>query len=218
MSRHGRCGDSAPANSMPAHAPSLRPTSRGESSRDGAVRLAFALLTLFVILGTSAACRTQDDSLDVAGDLYVLSATDHYDEAFDSATDWKADAYLISISGGVGSSESSGGGPSISLYFEAPSAAGSMYEVCLTKDTFTPEVVDLGSDTTLAPPIERDQWTLDSVDAWSIAQANGGEEYLLHYQGPMTMMVLTLASPLRHSRWPESGSAHRSQDWGHHRG
>jgi Tol biopolymer transport system component len=158
----------------------------------GLVQAFLVLLALLAVLGGTVGCRNQEGVPDALGDLHVLSAADYYSEALERAMDWKADARLISIGGGVGSSTSAGDGPSISFYFDAPSATDSMYEVRVTKDTWAPNVIELGSDTALAPPIARDQWALDSVDAWNIAQANGGEEYLRHYQGPMTIMVLTL--------------------------
>lgn len=36
---------------------------------------------------------------------------------------------------------------------------------------------------------------MDSVDAWSIALANGGEDYLLRQQDPMTSMAVELDRP-----------------------
>jgi Tol biopolymer transport system component len=191
MSRRGRYRHRAAANRMPAHAHSSRTSVTRGPNGTSLVRLCLTLLTLFLVLGASVGCQAEDDSANVASDLYVPSAADHYEEALDRAMDWKRDAYLISICGDVVSSASTGGGGSITFYFDAASAPNSMYQLDLAEDTWTPRVIELGSGSASAPAIQRDQWTLDSVDAWSIAQANGGEEYLLRYRGP-TMMNVTL--------------------------
>jgi Tol biopolymer transport system component len=151
-----------------------------------------AVLISLCLCPLAFGCRSQEHVFDPTGESVILSATEHYDEALRRAIDWKADAYLASISADVGSPNISRRGRSISFLFHAPSAANSTYRLRLNKDTWTPQVIGAGSSTSTAPPIEREQWTLDSVDAWSIAQANGGEKYLRLYQGPRTVVEVTL--------------------------
>jgi Tol biopolymer transport system component len=194
-----RLQDTAKVRSMPVRAANCELSPGRQSIEHSLVRLCLILLTLSATLLPSVGCRTQEDVLDVAGDLYVPSAADHYPEALDRAMDWKADAHLIHIDSGVGYVDTTHGGPSITFYFRAPSAPDSMYQVRLANEAWTSRVVDLGSGVAVAPLIEREQWTLDSVDAWSIAQANGGEEFLFHYHDPMTIMVASL------EYWPVRG-------------
>jgi Tol biopolymer transport system component len=149
------------------------------------------LLALLAVLG-SVGCRNHEGASDAVGDLRVLSAADHYPEALDRARGWKVDAHLISIAAGVGHASNGLDEPGITFYFDAPSAPNSMYEVDLETRSWTSRVVDLGSAASNVPPIGREQWTLDSVDAWSIAEANGGEEYLSYHHDPATIMTVIL--------------------------
>jgi Tol biopolymer transport system component len=199
VSRVKRLQDTAKVRSMPVRAANCEVSPGRQSIEHSLVRLCLILLTLSATLLPSVGCRTQEGVLDVAGDLYVPSAADHYPEALDRAMDWKTDAHLISIAAGVECPNSPYGGPSITFYFDAPSAPNSILELDLTEGVWRSRVVELSSGATISAPIEREQWTLDSVDAWTIAQANGGEEFLFHYHDPTTIMAVIL------DHWPMGG-------------
>jgi Tol biopolymer transport system component len=192
VSRDTRLGDTANVGSVPAGAARSKPSAGCQCMGGSLVGGCLILLALLAVLGSSVGCRNQEGVPDALGDLHVLSAADHYSEALERAMGWKADARLICIAAGVGQASNTLGGPGITFYFDAPSAPNSMYEVDLETGSWTSRVVDLRSGASSVPPIEREQWTSDSIDAWSIAQANGGEEYLLQHRDPATIMTVIL--------------------------
>ncbi|NIN68301.1 MAG: hypothetical protein GTO63_27055 [Anaerolineae bacterium] len=160
--------------------------------RPGA-RLLGAISALLVVACFASACETEQHFFDVTGDLFVVSAADYYPQAVEKASDWRPDAYLAGISARPAPSASIGLGPSLRYYFESASAESEFYKVSLRHGTWSAETVPKGASSVTYPPINREDWTLDSVDAWAIAQANGGEEFLLNHQDPLTMMALSLS-------------------------
>jgi hypothetical protein len=76
--------------------------------------------------------------------------------------------------------------------FHSATAPGTFFVPNLSADTWSSEVAARDSSVPMPLPIARDDWRLDSVDAWSIAQANGGSEFLLSHKDPLTNMGLTL--------------------------
>ena len=155
-------------------------------------RLWLPILVVCAISSIVFGCGTQEHFFDVTGDLYVVSASQHYDGVLERATTWMADAALVRISAGVRSANTPRPGPSLTFMFGAPSAPNSYYALDLEKDGWFSRVVEVGSGAAVPPPIQRDEWSVDSVDAWSIALANGVEGFLAHYQDPTTMMDVTL--------------------------
>jgi hypothetical protein len=137
-------------------------------------------------------CRTEEHFFDVTGDLLVLSAADHYEEALHRATEWSTDAYLSGIMAHPSGSEDGGRKPFLLYRFDSPTAGGSFYSVEFDGEAWISRVTKESLSAVRPPSIDREDWSLDSVDAWSIALANGGEGFLSQYQDPMTAMSLTL--------------------------
>jgi Tol biopolymer transport system component len=152
-----------------------------------------ALLTSLFLCSLASGCRTEEHFFDVTGELFVLSAADHHDEALDRAREWRPDAQLTCISAMVSSTvPGKRPGASLTYMFHSPSTADSFYILDFSSGNWSAEEATKGGMTVTPPPIVEDDWSLDSVDAWSIALANGGEDFLLHYQDPMTSMSVTL--------------------------
>ena len=164
--------------------------------RQGKAPVRLALLVFVVMSCTIAGCRTREHFFDVTGELHVTSAAEHYREALARAKDWKTDAYLTRVRAGVASSSGApptGGG--LTYMFESPSIPRAFYTLRVTEGTWTSEVISKFAAATHSP-IEREDWPLDSVDAWSMALANGGDDFLMDHQEPLTSMDATL----NHSR------------------
>lgn len=150
------------------------------------------LSLLLVGLQVLPGCQATEHFFDVTGDLFVLSAADHYEEALHRATEWSTDAYLSGIMVHPWASKD-GGREALLLYqFDSPTAGGSYYSVEFDGEAWISRVTEQSLSAIRPPPIDRGDWSLDSVDAWNIALANGGEEFLGHHQDPMTAMSLTL--------------------------
>jgi hypothetical protein len=151
------------------------------------VVVACLILPLWVVC-----CSSRQHFFDVTGELYVSSAAEHYEEALRRATEWKRDAYLFSVTADVASS--SGAPPTggdLAYYFQSITTRRSFLTLRLIDGAWTSEVNSKTSAETY-PAIARENWVLDSVDAWSIALANGGEEFLIEHQEPLTSMQATL--------------------------
>jgi Tol biopolymer transport system component len=151
-----------------------------------------AVLTSLLVCSLAVGCRAQEHFFDVTGDLSVLSAADHYEEALHRATEWRADAYLSGIMTLPSPSEGSASAPFLMYQFHSASTGDSSYSVELDAEAWSSSVTEQSLSALSPSPIYRQDWSLDSVDAWSIALANGGEDFLLHYQDPMTSMSVTL--------------------------
>jgi hypothetical protein len=151
-----------------------------------------ALLWCFVLGGVVAGCRAHGNSFDLMDQLDVLSAAQHYDEALQRATRWQADAYLSGMLATPGSMAGVGHYPGLVYSFHSTSAPGSFFVANFSADRWSSEVAARDSSVPMPLPIARDAWPLDSVDAWTIALANGGEEFLLSHKDPVTNMGLTL--------------------------
>jgi Tol biopolymer transport system component len=152
-----------------------------------------ALLTSLFLCSLVSACQTREHFFDVTGELYVLSAADLYGEALGRAREWRPDAYLSRISANVAVSVSDSRPlPRISYTFHSPSTADSFYILDFSSGGWSAEEDTKAAIAVTPPPIIEEEWSLDSVDAWSIALASGGEDFLVHYQDPMTSMSVTL--------------------------
>ena len=164
---------------------------RGRCSRP---KTAFwpALLCCFVLCGVAAGCRPNDDLLDVAGELHVVSAAQHYEEALQRATLWQSDAYLSGIVATPGSTAGVGHYPGLGYSFHSASAPGAFFVANFSADRWSSEVATRDSGVPLPLPISRADWRLDSIDAWRIAQANGGSEFLLSHKDPLANMGIAL--------------------------
>jgi Tol biopolymer transport system component len=150
-------------------------------------------LPLFAVSAVSyiiVGCRSQEYFFDVTGELSVVSASQHYDEAVARAEDWKADAYLASIRADVGSAADTDG--RLLFQFDSPSAPLEYYSLDFADNTWHASVEEVGPASLTQAPIEREDWVLDTVDAWSIGLANGVEDFLLKYQEPTTIMGVDL--------------------------
>lgn len=156
-------------------------------------RLLGAISALVVLAYFATGCDTEEHFFDVSGDLFVLSAADYYSQALQAATQWRPDAYLESISGSPGPSALIMHPPHLCYYFDSRTSERAFYKVCMRYGTWRTEVLSKGAGSVTYPPIKREDWTLDSVDAWAIALANGGEEFLLKHQDPLTWMAVTLS-------------------------
>ena len=156
--------------------------------------LAFGvLLAALALSSTIAGCRTQEHFFDVTDDLFVVSAADYYPQALDKARQWRPDAHLDLISTSPAPSALTMDLPYLCYFFDSRAAETTFYEVCLRQGTWRGEAVSEAGSSVTYPPIKREDWALDSVDAWAIAEANGGEDFLLKHQDPLTMMAITLS-------------------------
>ena len=161
-----------------------------------------SLLLCFLISG----CQTEEHFFDVTGDLVVLSAGDHYDEALDRAKQWREDAYLSGVFVSPTPSEERARKPWLVFDFDSLSTSEGSYVVEFDGEAWRSWVRELGPHVMRPTPIGRDDWSVDSIDAWSIALANGGEDFLLHYQEPMTGMGVQLS-------YRRVGSEHLRLEW-----
>ncbi len=157
------------------------------------ILMRFLLLTSLIVCSLIMGCSAKEHFFDVTGELFVLSAADHYGDALSRARHWRDDAYLSCISAYVASSTGdSGPDASLTYMFDSPSTPHSFYILRFSAEGWSAEEDTKTSLAIRALPIERRDWPLDSVDAWSIALANGGDDFLLRYQDPMTSMTVTL--------------------------
>ena len=161
-----------------------------------------SLLLCFLISG----CQTEEHFFDVTGDLVVLSAGDHYDEALDRAKQWREDAYPSGVFVSPTPSEERARKPWLVFDFDSLSTSEGSYVVEFDGEAWRSWVRELGPHVMRPTPIGRDDWSVDSIDAWSIALANGGEDFLLHYQEPMTGMGVQLS-------YRRVGSEHLRLEW-----
>ena len=168
----------------------------GDSLKDTGGRLRLSLTVVVVVAQILplcvVCCSSRQHFFDVTGELYVSSAAEHYEEALRRATEWKRDAYLFSVTADVASSSAAPpSGGDLAYYFQSTTTRRSFLTVRLIDGAWT-SGVDSKTSAETYPAIGREDWVLDSVDAWSIALANGGEEFLIEHQEPLTSMQATL--------------------------
>jgi hypothetical protein len=120
---------------------------------------------------------------EVNGEWCVPSAAEYLDEATRGATDWREDAYLSAIDAGAAPATLEGACPHghVIYSFHSPSTPREFYMAVLWRGAWTSDTHPLGSMEVPSLPIERDEWILDSVDAWRIAQAEGGKDLVRRY-------------------------------------
>jgi Tol biopolymer transport system component len=164
---------------------------RGRCSRPKTTIRA-ALFCSFLLCSVAAGCGADHDLRDATQELDILSAAEQYDDALQRAKLWQGDAYLSGIVAVPGSEEGFGGYPGLGYSFHSASAPGAFFVANFSADRWSSEVPARNSSVPMPSPIARDDWPVDSVDAWSIALANGGEEFLLSHEDPLTNMGLTL--------------------------
>jgi len=151
------------------------------------VLLASVTLTLWV-----SGCSNRQHFYDVTGELIVPSAAEPYGEALSRAREWKPDAYLFAITAEVASSSGARpAGADLAYYFESPTAGRSYLFLGMIDGQWREEVL-AGSTGVTHAEIAREDWVLDSVDAWGIALADGGDEFLIEHQEPLTNMDVEL--------------------------
>jgi hypothetical protein len=165
---------------------------QGFPGTHGPLRVAAAEVLSFISLLLIVSCGSADNSWDPVRDLSVPSAVEHYEDALRRATEWHGDAHLIVIMVGVASASGQPLTPAeLGYLFQSPREQRSFLSLRLTGDRWTSEVLKPTSAAT-RPEIARQDWVLDSVDAWSIALANGGEEFLMQHQDPAPQIDVTL--------------------------
>jgi len=151
-----------------------------------------AVLTSLLVCSLSVGCRAEEHFFDVMGELSVLSAADHYEEALHRATEWRPDACLSSVMTLARASGETSRKPFLMFQFHSLTTGDSFLSVEFDGEAWSSRVTEQSLSAVTPSPIDRDDWPLDSVDAWSIALANGGEDFLLEYQDPMTSMAVEL--------------------------
>ena len=150
-------------------------------------------LIAFLLLGcTVIACSKPTDSARPTEDLFVLSAAEHYDHALQRAIDWRDDAYLTSIGAGPGSARVEGDYASLMYTFESPSRPTEFHNADLWGGVWTCYSERQSRLSFTGLPIERRDWVLDSVDAWTIAQANGAQDLLRKHSGSDMLIIVQL--------------------------
>ncbi len=150
------------------------------------------IVILLVVGACLSGCESEQHFFDVTGELYVLSAADHYDEALERAREWRPDAYLSSVMALTGASENGVDQPFLMYQFHSASTGDSFCSVEFDGESWSSRVTEQSLSAVRPSPIGRDDWSLDSIDVWSIALANGGEDFLLHHQDPTTSMAVEL--------------------------
>lgn len=157
------------------------------------VLMPLSVLTSLILCSLTMGCRTEEHFFDVTGELFVLSAAEHYDDALRRARQWRDDAYLGGARASVAASAADARpAAGLTYMFHSPTTPHSFYILRFSAGGWNAEEDTKTALAVTPAPIERADWSLDSVDAWSIALANGGEDFLLHYQDPMTAMDVTL--------------------------
>jgi hypothetical protein len=139
--------------------------------------LYLAVWSLLAVACMTVGCRPQEDLSEAPHDRLVPSAAQQYEEALQRARDWKADAHVTAIHADA-ASRTSLLGPSVSYTFDSPDTPYAFFVVRLVGGTWTTEEIRKSRRALPVLPIERENWPLDSRDAWSIAQANGGQDLL----------------------------------------
>ncbi|NIN66911.1 MAG: hypothetical protein GTO63_19895 [Anaerolineae bacterium] len=139
--------------------------------------LYLAVWSLLAMACMSLGCRPQEDLSEAPHDRLVPSAAHQYEEALQRARDWKADAHVRAIHANP-ACRTSLLGPSLSYTFDSPDTPYAFFVVRLVGGTWTTEVIRKSRRALPVLPIEREDWPLDSRDAWSIGQANGGQDLL----------------------------------------
>jgi Tol biopolymer transport system component len=151
------------------------------------------VFTLLLLCSLTSGCQTEEHFFDVTGDLVVPSAVRHVGEASYRARQWREDAYLSRISADVGASVGDRRvTPSLTYMYDSPSTPDAFYILDFANGAWASEEAAKDLAALIPSPIRSEDWSVDSTDAWSIALANGGEQFLLHYQDPMTIMSVTL--------------------------
>ncbi len=123
--------------------------------------------------------------------------------AIQEAEKWKTDAYLSSVSVNALALDSRpplAYADTLSFGFESPSDPGHSYEVAfLLNDKIELREWSIPNPHTDFVPIKPSDWTIDSTDAWRIAQENGGEQFLREHQAdsPDTFLILERRNPPR---------------------
>ena len=175
---------------------------------DARRRVTLSLLTLctffFILGGLAVGCSRPNKS---EARFTVSSVKTLEPRAIDEARKWRADAYLSSVSMyalAVDSRTPPATDDLLSFGFESRSDPQHSYEVAFLLNG----KIELRDWYISRPyldfvPIEPTDWTIDSTDAWRIAQENGGNEFLRKNQTGVLSAFLSL------ERWnpPRSGSA-----------
>ena len=163
-----------------------------------------ALFTFFFTLGGLAASCSGPIRSETQ--FTVRSVKTLEPRAIDEARKWKADAYLSSVSIDALALDlrtPSATADLLSFLFRSHNDLQHYYEVAFQLDDKIRlrewSISDPNSDYV---PIEPTDWTIDSVDAWRIAQENGGNEFLRKNQ---TRFLSTFLSVERRNP-PRSGS------------
>lgn len=160
--------------------------------------------SFWLILAT--AC-SQTESV---ADLRTLSAQDMYPLALEQAQQWKPDVYLDSIDVQVVPSLDTSVSIMIAFGFESPSEEYHSLLVFYRESSgeFENRVVEHTSPIEIRTPIEPDDWLIDSLEALSISQVQGGNEYLVSHDLNNTRMALYLQRQPRDAplRWRASYS------------
>jgi Tol biopolymer transport system component len=156
------------------------------------VSMHVGVFTLLLLCSLTSGCQTEEHFFDVTGELAVLSAVEHYDEAVQRARSWRSDVYLSSILALPYPSDESDLEPLLLFQFDSASIGHSFYSVQFNGEAWSSRVMEQSLSEVRFPPIDRDDWSLDSVDAWNIALAHGGEDFLLDYRDPMTVISVEL--------------------------
>jgi len=161
-----------------------------------------ALCTFFFILGgLAASCGSPIKS---EAQFTVRSVKALEARAIDEARKWRSDAYLSRVSVyalAVDSRTPPATDDLLSFLFRSRNDLQHYYEVAFEADDRIQLREWLISDPHSADyvPIEPTDWIIDSVDAWRIAQENGGNEFLRKNQVGFLSTFLSL------ERWDPPG-------------
>ena len=121
-------------------------------------------------------------------DIEVLSVKEHFDDALIIAQQWQSDAYLQSASANVRQND---GFRTLRITYDflSDKKRSEALLVWIREDkTIDSKVVDLAGSTEDRREVKAEQWLLDGVEAFQIAQEYGGSEYISKY-GPVEIDI-----------------------------
>jgi len=168
--------------------------SRDHSRSSSSIPEYLMVLALVLVGWCAVSCSGATDSGGIADDLCVLSAAEYLEDAIQGAKDWTDDAYLTYVSGGPSSLalDDHCSYANLTYSFDSPSKPREFYMTFLWRREWTSETHHHSHMAVIGLPIEREDWALDSVDAWRIAQNHGGREFVNRHVGSDTDIFFQL--------------------------
>jgi hypothetical protein len=162
--------------------------------RRAGYRLLFVMMLVALVVGFQVLQVGNTTGSGAPSPEDVLSAAGFYPEALKKAQDWRSDAFLTWLIVDVRPTKR------IAYSFDSASDPNSGFLVYVRQGLGAPllttQEVQSNAQTHVDPPLERDEWPLDSQDVFSVALENGAAEFL-HQNADSQDWFLQLPSPRR---------------------